>query len=149
MIQPCLIRNILLLQNSSDRNCQCGIAQEIPDTCVAHVRTGFDPRPWLVAYPWCIGHDDRVDAGGYPFVEVFRFVVVFVCVELQNASEEILIIIANCGSMLTWCVSLVVNVSSGFPTSIPSISGSPVSSIFLRQPSPPSENMAFAQRVYA
>lgn len=49
----------------------------------------------------------------------------------------------------TWCVSEVVKRFLWVPTSIPSIRGSPVISVLLRHPSPPSDRTAFSHRAYA
>lgn len=82
VLQPLPIRDILLPRNSGHRHRQRRVAKQIPDTGVPDVGTGFHPCPGPVPDPGRIRHDESVDAGRDPSVEVFAFVDVFVGVEL-------------------------------------------------------------------
>lgn len=82
MIQPFPVGNILVPRHSRSGNSQSGIPQQVPDTGISHIGAGFDPRPRLVSDPGGVGHDQGVDIGGCPAVEVFTLIKIFVGIQL-------------------------------------------------------------------
>jgi hypothetical protein len=88
MIQPLLIRQILLPGYTCSRNCQSGIPQQVPDTSISHISAGSYPCPWLVSDPGGVGHDKGVYAGCIPAVEIFTLIEIFVGVELVVVSTR-------------------------------------------------------------